>query len=60
MSAAYAFCEVQTERHDVVKPVQGRQKKTFHAKPVSGPVDYKALRKSVIGKYPKVLAHLAK
>jgi hypothetical protein len=38
----------------------GKQKRTFVAKPVRGKIDFKALRRSIIGRFPKTIAHLAK
>jgi len=35
-------------------------KQVLVAKPQSGPVDYAALRKKAMARFPKVLAHLAK
>jgi hypothetical protein len=44
----------------VTKRVIGAPKDILVAKPKKSPVDYAALRKSVMTRYRKTLAHLAK
>lgn len=44
----------------VTKRVIGTPKAILVAKPTKSPVDYAALRKSVMARYSKTLAHLAK
>ncbi len=36
-----------------------KQKRIFVAKPVRGKIDYKALRRAIMGRFPKTLAYLA-
>jgi hypothetical protein len=48
------------ERHVRVQPKARKQKRTFIAKPVRGEIDFKALRESIIARFPKTIAHLAK
>ena len=43
----------------VQKPAR-KQKRTFVAKPVQGPIDFKALRQGIMRRFPKTIAHLAK
>jgi hypothetical protein len=40
--------------------VARKQKRTFIAKPVRGVIDFKALRRSIVARFPNTIAHLAK
>jgi hypothetical protein len=44
----------------VTKRVIGKPKSIMVAKPTKKPIDYATLRKSVMARYSKTLAHLAK
>jgi hypothetical protein len=37
-----------------------KQKRTFVAKPPRGEINFKSLRKAIVGRFPKTIAHLAK
>lgn len=37
-----------------------KQKRTFVAKPAQGEINFKAMRRSITGRFPKTLAYLAK
>ncbi|WP_414471679.1 hypothetical protein [Microvirga sp. M2] len=48
------------ERDAAARDEQEAKKRVLLAKPQEEPVDYSALRKKVMARFPKVLAHLAK
>jgi len=37
-----------------------KRKRTFVAKPARGEINFKALRQSIMGRFPRTLAYLAK
>ena len=55
---AVAFRERPVVRQEPA--VARKQKRTFVAKPVRGKIDYKAVRRTIMGRFPKTLAYLAK
>ena len=48
------------ESHVAARDEHEAKKNVLVAKPQEGPVDYAALRKRAMARFPKVLAHLAK
>ena len=39
---------------------RGKEKRVFIAKPVRGKINFKALRQSIIDRFPETIAYLAK
>jgi hypothetical protein len=37
-----------------------KSKRTFVAKPTTGKIDFKKMRRTIMGRFPKTLAYLAK
>ena len=56
--SAVALKERPVVRQEQTAP--RKQKRTFVAKPSRGEVDFKALRRSIMTRFPKTLAYLAK